>query len=96
MTDRRRVGRTSDDDMSACRAYDTAVAAAGAYERLQASPGTLEYQIAWTQACRREAAAAAKRARVDPALAAARAAAGPGFGPAATITIWPAARAAER
>jgi hypothetical protein len=32
-------------------------AADAAYEQLQASPGTLEYQIAWSDARKREAAA---------------------------------------
>ena len=51
--------RSAADDYATARAARAAAsdAADAAYERLQASPDTLEYQIDWSEARKREAAA---------------------------------------
>jgi hypothetical protein len=51
--------RSARDEYAAARADRAGAsdAADAAYERLQASPDTLEYQIAWSEARKREAAA---------------------------------------
>ncbi|MGH2887223.1 MAG: hypothetical protein ACRDPA_31760 [Solirubrobacteraceae bacterium] len=57
--DQRVLGAAADAYAAARREYGDAKAAADqAYERLQASPETIEYQIDWNVARREEAAAA--------------------------------------
>jgi hypothetical protein len=64
--DQRRLRAAADAYAAACEDYRRlADAAAAVYRRLEASPGTIEYQIEWSQARRAEAAAAARRARAE-------------------------------
>jgi hypothetical protein len=64
-----RALRAAADAYAAARAdYETVKADAdAAYERLETSPETIEYQIGWNVACREEAAAAWRLERAEEA-----------------------------
>ena len=66
--DQRALGATADAYLAARQDHEHAVtAAAAAYERLEASPDTLEYQIDWNLARRAEADAAWRLERAEEA-----------------------------
>jgi hypothetical protein len=71
-SDQRALGAAADAYAMARRNYERAVTAAAAvYERLEANPDTLEYQIDWNVARRGEADAAWRLKRAEDAYRAA-------------------------